>query len=44
MQDYFRKHVGKNPKRIIVKVVRKLLRRMLAVIKTKTTYEIDLIQ
>lgn len=44
MQDYYRKHVGKNPKRIIVKVARKLLSRLLAVVKTETTYEIGLIQ
>ena len=32
MQAYYRKHVGKNPKSIIVKIARKLLNRMLSVI------------
>lgn len=40
LQTYYRKHLGKNPKRIIVKIARKLLNRMLAVIKTETAYEI----
>lgn len=40
MQHYYRKHYGKNTKKIIVKVARKLLSRTLAVIKTNTPYEI----
>jgi transposase len=39
MQAYYRKHIGKNPKSIIVKIARKLLNRMLSVIKTETTYQ-----
>ena len=41
MQTYYRKHIGKNPKSIIVKIARKMLNRMLAVIKTETPYEIN---
>ncbi|TRZ42176.1 IS110 family transposase [Robertkochia solimangrovi] len=44
MQAYYRKHYGKNVKRIIVKVARKLLSRTLAVIKTETPYEIGVIE
>ena len=40
MQAYYRSHVGKNPKTILVKVARKLLSRMHAVIKTGRPYEI----
>jgi len=39
MQAYYRKHTGKNPKSIIVKIARKLLNRMLAVIKTGEAYK-----
>lgn len=39
MQEYYRKHTGKNPKSIIVKIAHKLLNRMLAVIKTETPYQ-----
>jgi transposase len=39
MQAYYRKHFGKNPKSIIVKIAHKLLNRMLAVIKTGKRYE-----
>ena len=39
MQAYYRKHSGKNPKSIIVKIARKLLNRMLAVIKTGQAYK-----
>ena len=38
MQSYYRKHLGKNTKAIIIKVARKLLSRTLAVIKTETPY------
>jgi transposase len=41
MQAYYRKHVGKNPKSIIVKIARKLLNRMLSVIKNETPYQIN---
>ena len=39
MQAYYRKHMGRNPKSIVVKVARKMLNRMLAVIKTETKYQ-----
>lgn len=41
MQQYFRKHQGKNVKSIIVKVAHKMTRRILAVIKTHTPYKIN---
>jgi len=44
MQGYYRKHVGKNVKCIIVKVARKLLSRTLAVLKTETPYAIGVIE
>ncbi|WP_298484190.1 IS110 family transposase [uncultured Maribacter sp.] len=44
MQGYYRKHQGKNVKRIIVKVARKLLSRTLAVIKTEVPYTIGVIE
>jgi hypothetical protein len=44
MQAYYRKHIGKNVKSIIVKVARKLLSRTLAVIKTETPYAIGVIE
>lgn len=44
MQSYYRKHVGKNVKSIIVKVARKLLSRTLAVIKTEIPYTIGVIE
>ena len=43
MQAYYRKHTGKDSKRIIIKVARKLLSRTLAVIKTETPYEIGIV-
>lgn len=43
MQAYYRKHLGKNVKSIIVKVARKLLSRTLAVIKTEIPYEIGVV-
>jgi transposase len=39
MQTYYRKHVGKNPKSVIIKIAHKLVKRILAVIKTKTPYK-----
>ncbi len=44
MQAYYRKHLGKNAKSIIVKIARKLLSRTLAVIKTETPYTIGVIE
>lgn len=44
MQAYYRKHMGKNAKSIIIKVARKLLSRTLAVIKTETPYEIGILE
>ncbi len=41
MQAYYRTHIGKNPKRIIVKIARKLLNRMLSVIKNEQPYQIN---
>ena len=43
MQNYYRTHLGKDTKKIIIKVARKLLSRTLAVIKTATPYEIGVI-
>ncbi len=43
MQDYYRKHLGKNVKTVIVKIARKLLSRTLAVIKTGIPYEIGVV-
>jgi transposase len=39
MQSYYRKHIGRNPKSIVVKIAHKLLNRMLAVIKTGKPYQ-----
>lgn len=44
MQAYYRKHIGKDTKKIIVKVARKLLCRTLAVIKTETPYVIGVVE
>tara|TARA_R110002074_G_scaffold274240_1_gene445759 strand:+ start:311 stop:1255 length:945 start_codon:yes stop_codon:yes gene_type:complete len=44
MQAYYRKHVGKNVKSIIVKVARKLLSRTLAVIKTEIPYTVGVVE
>lgn len=44
MQQYYRKHQGKNTKKVIVKIARKLLSRTLAVIKTETPYEIGVVK
>lgn len=41
MQAYYRKHTGKNPKSIVVKIARKLLNRMLSVIKNETPYQMN---
>ncbi|MEM1003570.1 MAG: IS110 family transposase [Bacteroidota bacterium] len=42
LQAYYRSHQGKNSKAVIIKVAHKLLNRLLAVIKTKTPYEIGI--
>ena len=42
LQAYYRKHLGKNSKRIIVKVARKLLSRTLSVIKQNQPYQIGI--
>ena len=44
IQSYYRKHAGKDVKKIIIKVDRKLLSRTLAVIKTETPYQIGVIE
>jgi transposase len=44
MQAYYRKHIGKKVKSVIVKVARKLLSRTLAVIKTEIPYSIGVIE
>lgn len=41
MQNYYRKHQGKNVKSIIIKVAHKMARRILSVIKTETPYQIN---
>ena len=41
MQNYYRKHHGKNVKSIIVKVAHKMARRILSVIKTEVPYQIN---
>ncbi|MGB5394876.1 MAG: IS110 family transposase, partial [Lutimonas sp.] len=44
IQSYYRKHSGKDVKKIIIKVARKLLSRTLAVIKTEIPYQIGVIE
>lgn len=44
MQNYFRQHKGKDIKKTLVKVARKLLSRTLAVIKTETPYQAGVIE
>jgi transposase len=41
IQAYYRKHVGKNPKNVIVKVAHKMCRRILSVIKNETAYQVN---
>jgi transposase len=41
IQAYYRKHVGKNPKNVIVKVAHKMCRRILSVIKNERPYQIN---
>lgn len=44
MLEYYRKHSGKESKRIIIKIARKLLNRARAVVKNEIPYEIGVIQ
>lgn len=44
MQEYYRSHYGKESNKIIVKVARKLLSRIHAVIKTETPYQIGVVK
>ena len=41
IQAYYRKHAGKNPKSVIVKVAHKMCKRILSVIKNETPYQIS---
>jgi len=41
MQQYYRKHTGKNVKSIIVKVAHTMSRRILSVVKTQTPYKVN---
>ncbi|WP_348637354.1 IS110 family transposase [Aquimarina sp. 2201CG14-23] len=43
MQGYYRSHQGKDVKRILMKVARKLLSRIHAIIKTETPYQIGVV-
>lgn len=42
MQAYFREHQGKNEKNVIVKVAHKLLKKIFAVVKRKTPYQVNI--
>ena len=44
LQEYYRSHYGKESNKIIIKVARKLLSRIHAVIKTNTPYQIGVIK
>ena len=39
LQLNYRKHVGKNPKSVIIKIAHKLVRRILSVIKNEKKYQ-----
>jgi len=41
MQNYYRKHQGRNVKSVIIKIAHKMARRILSVIKTETPYQIN---
>jgi transposase len=41
IQAYYRKHAGRNPKSVIVKVAHKMCRRILSVIKNEMPYQIS---
>jgi transposase len=41
MQAYYRTHMGKNPKAIIVKVAHKMIKDMLSVIKNEKPYRVN---
>jgi transposase len=42
MQAYFRAHQGKNEKNVIVKIAHKLLKKIFAVVKRKTPYQVNI--
>ena len=44
LQEYYRKHKGKDSKRILVKVARKLLSRTYGVVKSGVPYEVGVVQ
>jgi transposase len=44
LREYYKKHTGKKPNDIIVKVARKLLSRMYGVLRTETEYVIGLVK
>ena len=44
LREYYKKHTGKKPNDIIVKVARKLLSRMYGVLRTETEYQIGLVK
>ncbi|MEO1714496.1 MAG: IS110 family transposase [Bacteroidota bacterium] len=44
LQAYYRSHVGKNTKAVIIKVAHKLLNRLLSVIKKEIPYEIGVVR
>lgn len=41
MQQYYRTHIGRNQKSIIIKIARKMLNRILSVVKNQTPYQIN---
>jgi len=41
IQAYYRKHAGRNPKNVIVKVAHKMCRRILSVVKSGTPYQMN---
>ncbi len=41
MQVYYRKHIGKNSKTVIIKIAHKLVKRILSVVKNKKPYEVN---
>jgi transposase len=41
IQAYYKSHIGKNSKCVIIKIAHKMARRIFAVIKTQTPYEVN---
>jgi len=41
IQAYYRNHVGKNPKTVVVKIAHKICCRILSVIKNETPYQVN---